>query len=262
MPRRSGVTERPSLDGSVIKKGLLLMKSIERIGTVRWAGVALSITLGVGLLSGCASTYQARNAKASGFLGDYSKLRPGQGEEALYVYFNPMADFKRYTKITLDPVQVYAARGSALTKLPKADLQNLVNYLEATLRENLKKDYEIVTAPGPDVMRLRVAMTEAKGSKVVLDTISTLVPMSLAVSEVKNLATGSHSAVGSAGVECEALDSRTDVRLFAAVDARVGRKVTGKLDKFDKWHTAADAFDYWAARLQSRLSEERNKAGR
>ena len=239
------------------------MKTKVGIGLLRLRFAALTLALSASLLSGCISTTaQARKAKPSGFLGDYSQLSSGQGKEALLVYVNPRADFKTYSKITLEPVRVYAARGSALAKLPRADLQNLVNYLDATLREHLKKDYEIVNAPGPGVMRLRVAITEAKGSKVVLDTISTLVPMSLAISEVKNLATGSHSAVGSAGVECEALDSTSHERLFAAVDARVGRKLTGKFDKLDKWHTAADAFDYWAARLQSRLSEERNRAVR
>jgi hypothetical protein len=43
------------------------------------------------------------------------------------------------------------------------------------------------------------------------------------------------------------------------VYARVGRKVTGKLDKFSKWRTPNDAFDYWAERLQLRLKEERTR---
>jgi hypothetical protein len=134
-----------------------------------------------------------------------------------------------------------------------------VNYLDATLRATLKTDYALVNTPGPDVMRLRVAITEAKGAKVALDTFSTLMPIGLALSEAKNLATGSHTAVGSVGVECEGLDSQTQARLFAAVDERVGRKVTGKFDKLEKWRTATDAFDYWAQRLQNRLREERSR---
>lgn len=215
------------------------------------------LALAAGLLGGCTSTYQARKAEPSGFLGSYAQLRPGQGDEALLVYVNPRANFKAYDKILVDPVKVYAVKGSALARLPREDLQRLVNYLDATLRERLKADYLIVNQAGPGVMRLRVAITEARGAKVVLDTISTLIPMSLALSEAKNLATGSHTAVGSAGVECEGLDSMNNARLFAAVDERVGRKVTGKLDKFEKWRTANDAFDYWAERLQTRLREER-----
>lgn len=220
------------------------------------------LVLAAGLLTGCTSTYQARKAEPSGFLGNYSQLRPGEADRALLAYVSPQANFKAYDKVLLDPVRVYATKGSALAKLPREDLQRLVNYLDATLREHLKKDYALVDEAGPGVMRLRVAITEAKGSKVVLDTVSTLMPIGLALSEVKNLATGSHSAIGSVGVECEALDGMSKARLFAAVDARVGRKITGKFDKFNKWHTTTDAFDYWAEHLQARLKEERSRESR
>jgi hypothetical protein len=227
-----------------------------------WVCSAIGLALSAGLLAGCTSTYQARRATKSGFLGDYSRLRPGKADQALLVYVNPRANFRVYNKIMLDPVRIYAAGNSSLAKLPREDLQRLVNYLGATLREHLKEDYAVVDQAGPGVMRLRVAITEAKGAKLVMDTISTLMPMSLAISEAKNLATGSHTAVGSAGVECEAVDSVSKTRLFAAVDERVGRKVTGKLDKFEKWRTANDAFDYWAERLQTRLREERSNVRR
>jgi len=223
---------------------------------------AVGLTLAAGLLTGCKSTYQARKTETSGFLGNYSQLKEGKGDEALMVYVNPKADFKQYKKITLDPVRIYATQDSSLSKLPKEDLQRLVNYLDASLREHLKKDYVIVDKPGPDVMRLRVAITEAKGAKVVLDTISTILPIGLAISEIKNLAVGSHTAVGSVGIEGEALNSMDNTRLFAAVDARVGRKITGKFDKFDKWRTATDSFDYWAERLETRLTELRNKGAK
>lgn len=222
----------------------------------------LGMAVVTALCSGCLSTYQARKVQPSGFLGDYSKLRPGQGDEAQLVYINRKANFGAYKKIMMDPVRVYATRESGLADISREDLQRLVNYLDAALRERLQVDYTLVNQAGPGVMRLRVAVTDAKGAKVAMDTFSTLMPIGLALSEVKNLATGSHTAVGSVGVECEALDSVSNVRLFAAVDERVGRKITGKLDKFDKWRTANDAFDYWAERLQARLRELRGKPGR
>jgi hypothetical protein len=235
------------------------MRSISEGGVRYCLFTTLGMALAAGLLAGCTSTYQARKTTTTGFLGNYSQLKPGKGEEALLVYVNPKADFKKYDKIILDPVSVYATPNSSLAKLSKEDRQRLVNYLDATLREHLKADYTIVTAAGPGVMRVRVAITEAKGAMVAMDTLSTVMPIGLALSEVKSLATGSHAAVGVAGVECEGLDSVSKERLFAAVDKRVGQKVTGKLDKFDKWRTPNDAFDYWADRLQQRLKEERSK---
>ena len=44
------------------------------------------------------------------------------------------------------------------------------------------KEYTIVDNPGPGVLRLRVAMTEAEGSMVVMDTISRVLPVGLAPS--------------------------------------------------------------------------------
>lgn len=233
------------------------MKRVECLGPIHRV---LGLVAVVGLM-GCTSTHQARTATPSGFLGDYSQLREGREGEALLVYIDPRVDFRNYDKVMIDPVRIYATQNSALAKLPRADLQRLVNYLDATLRDSLKLDYKVVTTPGPGVMRLRVAITEARAANVVLDIVSSVLPVSLALSEVKNIATGSHSAVGSVGAECEGLDSQTGTRLFAAVDARVGQKFTGKGDKLEKWRTAEDAFDYWGKRLEARLAAARKQGG-
>ncbi|MBN2107708.1 MAG: DUF3313 domain-containing protein, partial [Deltaproteobacteria bacterium] len=113
--------------------------------------------------------------------------------------------------------------------------------------------------PGPGVMRLRFALTETDSSYVVLDTVSTILPIGLALAGLQTAATGSCSFVGSAGAEIELQDSQTGKRLVAAVDRQVGGKVTGKGDKFDQWHTVKNAIDVWAQRLQTRLAEQRAK---
>jgi hypothetical protein len=217
----------------------------------------LAVVLAVGLLSGCASTSQARRATPAGFLGDYSQLKKGGKGQALLIYVNRQVDFKKYHGIIMDPVQVYVSdANSKLGLVPKEDLQRMVNYLDSKVRTLLEKDFTVVETPGPGVVRLRLAITEAKGANVVMNTVSSLVPVGLAISEVKNIAVGSHSAVGAAGIECEVLDAQTGERLSAIVDRRVGGKLTGK---FDKWSTADEAFDYWAETIRQRLLEERGK---
>ncbi len=224
----------------------------------RIAGVAL---VGALLMSGCASTYQQRSVKGSGFLSDYSQLKDRGGDTAMLSFVDPKANFRAYDKILLEPVRAFAAnKGSSMANLSKEKQQHLVNYFDAALRNTLKKDYALVSQPGPGVLRVRVALTEATGSKVLLDTVSTVLPIGLALSSVKALATGEHLNVGTVGAECEGLDSLTNKRLFAAVDARVGRKITGKFDKFSRWHAVEDACDFWAAQLHDRLIEKRGKA--
>ena len=55
----------------------------------------------------CATTQQARDVVTAGFLDDYSILQEGSADhEALRRYVNPNADWKHYTKVMIDPVQL------------------------------------------------------------------------------------------------------------------------------------------------------------
>lgn len=208
------------------------------------------------LTTGCSSTFQTRKVTTSGFLGDYSQLKKGSGDEAKLLYVNSQADFAGYTRILMDPVKFYNDQNC---KLEGEDKKRVVDYLHATIIEQLKSDYTFVNKQGAGTMRLRVAITEAQGSKVVTDTISSIIPVGMALGLVKKVATGTNLSVGKAAVEVELQDSQTGERLIAGVDKRAGRKYTGKFDKFDKYHTIEDAFDYWAKRLKKRLKELRSQ---
>ena len=224
-----------------------------RIHRTRGSVLTMSaLAVAVSLASGCSTTYSARKATPSGFLGDYSQLK--KGEDTLLIYVKPGIDLAKYNKVILEPIQFYASEaGKGMAKLSREDRQRMVNYLDAVLRKRLSARHTLVDRGGPDVIRMRVAITEVKGARVLMDTISTVLPFGLAVSEIKNIATGSHTSVGAAGIECEGLDSQSRQRLFAAVDERVGRKITGRLDKFEKFRTAEDAFDYWADWIAKQL---------
>jgi hypothetical protein len=208
------------------------------------------------LITGCSSTFQTRKVTTTTFLGDYSQLEKGSGDEAQLIYINPQTDFNSYTKILMDPVKFYSDEDS---KLEGEDKKRIVDYLHATIKEQLKTDYLFVNEPGSGTMRLRVAITEARGSKVVMDTISSIIPIGMALGLVKKVAVGTNLSVGKASVELEIQDSQTGERLVAAVDERAGRKYTGKFDKFEKYHTVEDAFNYWAERLKKRLKELRTQ---
>jgi hypothetical protein len=224
----------------------------ERVVHSGIASIALLAALAV---AGC-TTVQAKDATPSGFLGDYSQLQKGGDDQALLVYVDHSANWKQYTKIKFDPVTIYA--NEQLKDVSPEQLQTLANYLDATVREHLKNDYQFVEETGPDVMRLRMAITQAEGSSVVLDTLSTIVPIGRVITEAKLLAFGTGSFAGSAGCECEMLDSTTGTRLCAAVDRRIGRKSVKGV--FGKWSDVENAYDEWAEKLQVRLGDFR--AGR
>ena len=216
--------------------------------------IAVSVLL---LSIGCATTGQVRSVKTSGFLGDYSQLHPGKGDQAKLVYLDPTADFGRYHQVITDPVQLWAAQDetTALGKLSRQDQQLLVDYLYTSLHDALEKDYLIAKEPGPDTLRIRCAITEARASKPVRDLASNVTPFGLGITYTKRIVFGTHTAVGIVTVEGELLDGGTGQRIAAAVDRRAGTKVLR--GKFSRWGDVKDAFDFWARRLQTRLAELR-----
>ena len=207
-------------------------------------------------LTSCTSTSQMRSTKASGFLGDYSQLHKGPSGGAQLVYIRPNVQWSAYNKIMIDPITAYAIPGNPLAKLSKEHLTALTTYLAAAVREQLSKDYQIVNAPGPGVLHMRIALTEAGAGKPVLAVVSSVVPIGMAVSILKTAVTGSGTGTGYARAEMELLDSVTQQRLIAAVDAQAGNK-RDFFGAFFKWDDAQDAFNNWAEKTRSRLAELR-----
>jgi hypothetical protein len=209
----------------------------------------------IAFLAACATTTQTRSVKPAGFLKDYSQLKKGKGDQALLVYINPSADFSRYDKLLIDPVTLWRRPKSEPSPIPAEDLQRLVDYLDASIRNKLKDDYRIVERPGPGVLRMRCAITEARQSEPFGDTISNILPPAVALNLIKKVATGTSAFVGRAAIEAELLDSLTNERLAAAVDERAGTKTfEGKLVKCDDVYKS---FDYWADKLKTKLAEFR-----
>lgn len=216
----------------------------------------ISATLVALSFAACATTRQTRSVETSGFLGDYSMLRPGTGEEAQLIYINPGADFASYDKVMLDPVSIVFTRGSASSqKVSDAEIKRLADRLYYAVQVRLDDDYQIVEKPGPGVLRIRAALTEVRGSNVAVDVITTAIPQIKMIATVGQLATDAHLFVGSAGIEVEILDSATGERLAAVVDERAGTKVLR--GSTSTWNDVKEAFDYWAERLGVRLAELR-----
>jgi hypothetical protein len=215
----------------------------------------LSLAVVMPFLFACSTTHQARSVTKSGFLGNYSQLKEGDSGQALLRYVNPDVQWSSYKKVILEPIRVYAGKNSNLASADKEEREVLASYFGAALRKVLQKDYVLVTTPGPDVMTIRAAITDADSSMVMLNTVTTILPIGLAASSLKRVVTGSDSFVGEAQCEIEISDSRTDQRMAAAVDKRIGTKALRS--KFGGWSDAKEAFDYWAEQLGERLAEAR-----
>jgi hypothetical protein len=216
--------------------------------------LAFFLILGCGA---CATTEQTRSVEPSGFLKNYSFFRKGGGDRAQLYYIKQDVNFAAYDKVIIEPVTIWHTYDSGFNEIPVYELQYMVDYLYTTTKKELGSILTLVERPGPGVMRVRMAITEAKGSNVTMDIVTNVLPPAVLTDWGKKLTTGTHSFVGKAAIEVEVLDSLTDVRLAAAVDERAGGKTFG--GKTSKWSDVQEAFDYWANRFKVRLTELRSQ---
>ncbi|MGH7260598.1 MAG: DUF3313 domain-containing protein [Nitrospiraceae bacterium] len=237
----------------------------EHTSRLGWLTAGSALMFSVLWVAGCAATQHGKSVENSGFLGDYSMLRKGEtstmGEdpEALMVYRNPKTNWKQYTKISLEPVTLWVSgKDSQLKDVPVEDRQRLGNILWSKIDENLRKDYEMTGAAGPDVMRIQVALTEAGESNAVLDTITSLYLPLKALSGAKGMATGVSAFTGSASAEMKITDTATGELLAAAVDRRGGTKSISGVT--NSWHDVEEAFRFWAEKMRWRLCQQRGGA--
>lgn len=223
--------------------------------------VLISLLIGV---SGCASTQEARSVEKSGFLGDYSLLKEGQRgammegseDQALWVYKNPAAEWRKYKKIQLEPVTIWMSqKDSQLKDVSPEDRQRLAAVLWSKLDESLRKDYEMTAQSGPDVLRIQVAITEAGASNAVMDTVTSVIPQTRVLTGAKGLATGVSGFTGSASAELKATDSATGTILAEAVDRRGGTKSLSGVT--NSWNDVEEAYRFWAEKLRFRLCQWR-----
>jgi hypothetical protein len=213
-------------------------------------------------LTGCATTRQQSKGtpEVSGFLGDYSQLHEGTNGQAKLVYWAPDVDWAKYTKVWIKPIELWKADDpdSPMNKISPENQQHLIDLLNTALYNALSTNFMIVDSGGPDVLIVHAAITDAKKSKPVIGAISAIyLPLKL-ISFGKQELAGTGIGVGSVTIEAELLDGQTNQRLAAAVDSRSGSMAIRS--KFSgTWGDVDKSFEWWAARLDQRLIEE--KAG-
>jgi len=223
-------------------------------GRATWTGVAASLLL-ILTLAACAASRQPRGIpEESGFLGNYSQLEPGKDDQAALVYINPDVNWKSYSAVQFESVTLWPGEDGGLASLSREDQQMLADRLYKAVHDALAKDIKIVTSPGPGVLRLRVALTEAKSTMVVLNAVATIVPQIRTVSTLTGLAANTSLTVGSATIEGDVRDSLTQERLAAFVDKRIGQR---SLRGLGTWSQVDAAFDHWGEQFANRLAELR-----
>jgi len=218
----------------------------------------LALVIGCFLLTGAAWAAEKEMPQA-GFLQDYSLLNPDDPEKMVqWVYVKEGVDVSKYNKIMLDDIVFFIAQDADYKGFEASELADLGGAFHRALLMNLAGVYEFTDTPGPGVLRIRIAVTNLVPSGSVTGTVTTIVPVGLAVSAVKKAATGSHIGMGSVSIEGEILDSQTNEVLGASIDTKMGKKYKVRKGA-SKWGHAIDIFNGWAINIRTRLDR---RAGR
>jgi hypothetical protein len=175
------------------------------------------------------------------------RLEPGPPGAARWRWLKPGVDFSRYKRLMLDPVVFFFAPDSEYKGMDPQELKWLSKAFSRQMVETLKPGYPIVQKPAPDAVRLRFAITDLRQNRPVLSDSASEGP--IGPSETRPVTSWSSS--GATGAEMLMFDSMSGEMVAAAKDERT----TGLKEKFTRWGSAEDAFQFWADRIRAFLDQ-------
>lgn len=175
-------------------------------------------------------------------------LAPGVIGGARMRWVKPEIDFCKYTRLMLDRVIFFFAADSEYKGLDPHEMKELSDLFNRQMRDALKKKYSIVKVPGPNVARIRFAITDLKQGRPVLTDFEPD-----GNTDVNNGMMKLWADSGATCAELLILDSMTNNPIAAAKDDRK----YGMKERFTKWGSVEDAFKYWADRMSLFLDQTR-----
>lgn len=128
----------------------------------------LTTVLMVLLLTACATTKQGVVPEDTGFLRAPDLLKPGKPGQAEQVYIKSGVDWSSYNKVLLNPVTVWHGKESQMKGVTPAQAQQMADYFYRLIYTVLAKDYQMVTMPELNTLRISVAIITLKEADVAM----------------------------------------------------------------------------------------------
>lgn len=209
------------------------------------------------VLAGCA-TSRVDPSQYSGFLKDYSRLKPAESASGAPVmrWIDPDLKPGQYTRVYIEPSQFYP-KPQPTAVISAQTLQSITRYFDAALKRELGKDLTLAQGPGPGTIIVRPAITAVSTHNEGLKPYE-VVPIALVAAAV-NTASGGRDQSVDIATEAAFLDADSNKVL-----AQVVRKGAGKPLENDQTRLTLDdvkpVLDAWANDM--RLSFEKLKAGK
>lgn len=213
------------------------MKSIPRVAIMALAATGL-------IVSSCAPGGRS----PSGFLGNYKQLDAGYGtEDAVSAYVKPALDLKKYDSVIIDPVTTVIGTPGISPEVKDQIAANLADAMRAQTGSKLK----LASAPGPNVLRVRAALTDIFEGHNPGPAVTTVHQNPKATLSGKLGSDTVANFISHVAFEGEILDSVTGERLCAKCDHRLGKKRAATPDT--SWAAVRSATNVAAANLWKRI---------
>lgn len=156
-------------------------------------------------------------------------------------YILPGADFSQYTRLLAEPLEIYYPESDG--EMPAEDIQRIRQIFRDAFVAAIADDYEIVSVPGPDVLRVRAQLIDMK--------VTAQKPGYSASGRLKSLV-----AHGELTFLMELSDSQTNTVLARAGDRT--NDVSAGEDEAE-WAAVEQAAQHWAGLFRNWLDDSLGK---
>lgn len=193
-------------------------------------------------LQGCA---RHKSLEKTAYIDHYQSLMTAKKNRKLKIYERGGVVWGNYKKVLLEPVQIRLSPNAEKDIKPD-ELAVLSRYFERQIRWYLGGKYAIVGESAPDVLRVRVAITDA-------------VPVVPAQNVVSLFMAFMPTDIGAASIEGEVLDSESLTRLFAIAERKEGFALNYTRG-FTRWSHVKGAMRDWAEEFRDALDVVRKRS--
>ena len=216
-------------------------------------GVALFFMLALAAEYSFAQDKPTGPKQYSGFLGDYSQLKPESGKEGVLVYINKGVDYSAYTKVFIAPAEIWPSPSSDYKGVQPDALKQMTDNMRDSFVNALQPAYPVVDQPGPGVLVVRIAITGVQPTSPPLNPTD-FVPVK-ALFNFARSASGKAPQVAEMTAEMEVLDA-SNKRVAAAVVTRKGDKDLAQGADIT-WSQLQSITDSWGKNFRQRLDQLR-----
>lgn len=166
------------------------------------------------LMAACSSA--PKSAKYSD-VPEADKLQSNSQFPHGLVYIKEGVKFAQYSRFIIDPIEIYQGSGASWHKgkVTGQMKQELAQFAQSEFARVLGPKYPIVNQAGPDVLRLRLMLTDVELTTPTMAVVTHFSPIGMGVNLMKSGAGAQGSFIGSVTMAGELRDSSTDTVLAA-----------------------------------------------